>query len=563
MSDRRLPPTLPADGDIQHTLQQAIAEADAGLAPGDGGGIRPTRRGFIKGSVAAGAALLAAGSLGRRALAADDDLGVASGNPRPDSVVLWTRIPDRFQPAGTPLAVYFEVATDPSFSASTIVTEGQTFATSSADYTVRVRAEGLTPFTTYYYRFYTQTGFESVWGRTLTAPHENALPAEVRFAFVSCSNHNGRKWNVYDALASRDEVHYCVHLGDNVYESGLGYPARDLSDWRALHKLYLELPELREVRRLFPWVHTWDDHEVFNNHCGGDMTEAERAIQAAAYQAFSEFMPLDPEIQLTSRDGIAELKIYRKLTFGRLFEFFVTDGRQYRDGVVCGRDFAVSACDDLYDPERTMLGREQTDWLKDELDASEATWKFILNGTVMMAMKLSNKVLPIFARYKGDNLRETSEGLVINLDQWDGYPANRKEILEWVEDRSISNVVVLTGDIHNCYAGQLKSDFTRQHGRRVAGVELVTGSVTSSGAAETLGGYDASELMYKAFQPANPHIDYVDGYYHVYTRVTVRPDRIESTYVAVSTITSADYEVFELDTLSVEAGSSKVIVEPR
>ena len=518
----------------------------------------PSRRTFLKGAVASAA--LATGKLGQRATAGEDDQGVASGDPKPTSVVLWTRVPGPFQTSGTQ-TVSWEVATSESFAAGTVVTQGTATTSSASDHTVRLRAEGLSPFTWYWYRFRTASGYVSATGRTLTAPAADANPQEIRFAFVSCSNYNGRHWNVYDAMV-KDDLHYVAHLGDNVYEGSLGYTAKTLTDFRDLHKLYLSTPQLREARRLFPWVHTWDDHEVFNNYHGGEMTTAERAVQAAGYQAFSEFMPLDPTIRpVVDANGVTELRIYRTVSFGGLMDFFVTDGRQYRDAFPCGREILVGPCDDLYDPERSMLGRAQTDWLKDGLGRSGATWKFLLNGTVMMSMKLTNPLRMVYTRLMGDTLREESDGIVINLDQWDGFPVNREEILSFCEVHGVSNVVVLTGDIHNCFAGQLLVDFNQQRRGEAVGVEVVTGSVTSSGIAETVGGYDLTNAVYAAFQPANPHIDFVDAYYHVYTKMTVRPSQVTVNYVGVSTVTSATYEVVDVGTLVIPEGEARVLVE--
>lgn len=532
------------------------------------------RRRFLQGSVAAGAALVA-GSLEARgalksaptALAATEDCGVASGDPRPDSVVLWTWIPTAFRSSGGDLVVTWEISTTEAF---TSIFRSGTFTTNaSRDYTVRLRAGGLSAFTTYYYRFRTSTGFTSVVGRTLTAPLETQDPGSIRFAFISCQNYPAGYYNALATLANED-ADFCVHLGDAVYEGGgtgvrtdnvgevQANRAINLNDWRNKWKLYLSDPNLREVRRKFPWIYVWDDHEVFNNFCGGDPenSQSNRDIQKAAYQAYSEFVPLDPSIvPTTTPEGIPALKIYRSLQFGSMLELFALDSRQYRDGVVCGREVATHGCDDTYAEDRKMLGPEQEAWLKEGLGSSTARWKVLANQVVMMAFKLSNSIVPFF---RDSALFETYDGYYMNADQWDGYPAERARILNYVKDNEVSNVVVITGDIHNCFAGTLKPDFADRKSPAVA-VELVGGSVTSSGIGEGTGQADVSNLLLRLFTPANPHLVYVDAKYHVYTLLELTATQAVATYVAVDTVVSQTYTSRILSKFTIPDGSPTLI----
>jgi alkaline phosphatase D len=315
------------------------------------------------------------------------DYGVASGDPRPDGMVLWTRVPERAQPPlGEAIAVHYEVATSPLFPAGSIVAAGDAVTDGSADYTVKVIAAGLAPATRYYYRFSTDTGYQSVMGRTRTAPAPGASPQAVSFAFVSCQNFTQGFYTVYAYLA-QEQVDFCVHLGDNIYERGHaglthGYVredliggglATDLATYRQKYQLYLSDPYLREVRRRFPWVVLWDDHELYNNYAGPEVSPQEPQRQRDAYTAFLEYMPVQP-IEPLSADNPPRVRLYRQLVFGDLLEVFALDERQYRDGAVCRRDMLSPGCPELEEPTRTMLGEAQRSWLRSGLQASRAQW---------------------------------------------------------------------------------------------------------------------------------------------------------------------------------------------
>jgi alkaline phosphatase D len=216
-----------------------------------------------------------------------DDYGVASGDPQSDRVVLWTRVPEVAQrPFGEVVAVSYQVATTADFSSGSIAAEGELQTSGSADYTVKVVADGLAPATPYYYRFRSDTGYQSVVGQTKTAPLPDAHLQTISFAFVSCQNFTQGFYTVYAHLA-REQVDFCVHLGDNIYEAGhVGFEhgyvqednigdgqATDLGTYRQKYQLYLSDPYLREVRRRFPWIVLWDDHELVNNYAGPQVAQ--------------------------------------------------------------------------------------------------------------------------------------------------------------------------------------------------------------------------------------------------------------------------------------------------
>ncbi|UFP94298.1 alkaline phosphatase D family protein [Gloeobacter morelensis] len=542
------------------------------------------RRTVIKGALVAPALWLSVNSKHRAAAQGTDDYGVASGDPRSDGVVLWTRVPEAFQNGG-PLTVHFEVSLTEDFAS--VVVQGSVTTDASRDFTVKMRTGGLEPFTRYYYRFTTDTGYTSVTGRTRTAPDPDSSVEQLTFAYVSCQDYTQGFYTVYAAICQDDDADYCIHLGDNIYETGAagfqngqvredtigGGEAKTLEEYRAKYKLYLSDPDFREVRRLFCWIHLWDDHEVFNNYAGRDLvSEEQKARQLAGYTAFLEYLPVEPVTPLTVVDDKAVVRLYRKLSFGALADLFVLDLRQFRDGVVCASDFLSPGCPELEDPSRTMLGYQQRSWLKKNLLGSQARWKVLLNEMMLVRFvafdigadgRPTGKAPRFFSRprrVEGDVVSEANGlTLYINLDAWDGYPAERTELLSFIADKQIRNVVVWTGDIHNCYAGVLKPDFTDPASPPVA-VEVVGGSVSSAGVFELLGSlFDPTALAAPLLQQSNPYIEYVDLKYHVYTKAVLTRESMQVSYRAVETITETVSASFTLQSFTIPDGESQLL----
>jgi alkaline phosphatase D len=532
------------------------------------------RRSLLQGMLAAPFALVS----GRWASSQENpplsaDYGVASGDPRPDGVVLWTRIPERAQPPlGEAIAVHYEVATSPLFPAGSIVAAGEAVTDGSVDYTVKVSAAGLAPATRYYYRFSTQTGYQSVVGRTKTASAPGAHPQAVSFAFVSCQSFTQGFYTVYAYLA-QEQVDFCVHLGDNIYERGHaglahGYVredliggglATDLATYRQKYQLYLSDPYLREVRRRFPWVVLWDDHELYNNYAGPQVSQQDPQRQRDAYTAFLEYMPVQP-IELLSADNPPRVRLYRQLAFGDLLEVFALDERQYRDTAVCTRDMLSPGCPGLEEPTRTMLGGAQVSWLQLGLQASGAQWKCLLNQVMMMRFAVTNQWGSNGSRVPISILRQPvaiDEDVYVNLDAWDGYPSERAELLQFIANQRIRNVVVCSGDVHNCFAGILRPDFEDPTSPAMA-VECVGGSVSSFGTAETTG-LDLTITARKRVPQVNPHINYLDLKYHVYTKVIATPEYMDIRYIAVDTVSQPTAQAFLLQGFIVPNGESRLI----
>jgi alkaline phosphatase D len=470
------------------------------------------------------------------------------------------------------VTVHYQVATSPDFSTVSLAAEGGVDTDSSIDYTVKVMADGLTPATRYYYRFYSDTDYHSVVGETKTAPAPAMHPQTVSFAFVSCQNFTEGFYTVYAHLA-REQIDFCVHLGDNIYEVGHvgfkggyvredaigGGEATDLTTYRQKYRLYLSDPHLREVRRRFPWIVLWDDHELFDNYAGPQVSEYDPQRQRDAYRAFLEYMPVQP-IEPLSPDDLLHVQLYRQLAFGDLLEVFALDERQYRDGIVCDGNLLMPGCPELEDPTRTLLGETQKQWLQSSLQASQAQWKCLLNAVMMMRFAVLNQRGTTTERLPLAILQSPAaidQDVYVNLDAWDGYPSERTQLLQFIADQTLRNVIVCTGDSHNCYAGVLRPDFKEPSSPAVA-VECVGGSVSSFGVTEVVG-RDITALARQLVPRVNPHIMYLDLKHHVYTKVVVSPTQIDIQYIAVRTVVQPTSTTFLLQRFIVPDGDSRLV----
>ena len=439
-----------------------------------------TRRRFVVGS----AALTAAAFLTSRSRAADSSgpklsaypftLGVASGEPTPTAVVLWTRLAPRpLEPGGgmptAPAIVWWEVADDEKFTR--VVRSGTTVANPHQAHSVHAEVEGLRPDRWYFYRF-RSGGAVSPTGRTRTLPPPAASPDRLRFAFVSCQHYEAGLFTAFEHVA-REDLDLIVHLGDYIYEGA----ARDgqvrrhnsgeiftLDDYRARYALYRTDPALQAAHAMAPWIVTWDDHEVTNNYANthpGSKKQAHDDFmrrRAAAYQAYFEVMPLRRTASPTGPD----MTLYRRLAFGRLANFHVLDTRQYRTPQPQG-DGNKPPSPVLLDPKGTLLGDKQRDWLFNGLERSPTDWN-ILAQQIMMAR---------VDRTRGPDV-------TYSMDQWPGYEFERRRVLRHFHDKKIKNPVVLTGDIHSNWANELITDFDDLGGRSVA-TEFVGTSISSGG----------------------------------------------------------------------------------
>jgi alkaline phosphatase D len=477
-------------------------------------------------------------------------LGVASGDPTPDGVVLWTRLaPDPLGGGGMPdrpVLVQWELARDEDMRQ--VVRRGLTLALAQLAHSVHVEVGGLDAGGEYWYRF-TAGGQQSPVGRTLTAPS----PGDTRplsFAFASCQDWQNGYYTAYRRLAE-EELDLVVHLGDYIYEYGPGAklrpaspPARvhdgpeavDLAGYRNRHALYKTDPALQAAHALCPWIVTWDDHEVENNHAGGQREESAvppgdfGARRAAAYRAYYEHQP----VRLTSFPLGSYARLFRRVEWGALATFHVLDTRQFRTDQPCGGLFGN--CLGRLDPWATMTGPLQELWLLDGLTRSEARWNVLAQQTIFAEVD--------FNPWPG------SFGLagLFNVDQWDGYVAQRRRITQFLADRGPSNPIVLSGDIHSSWANEVKVDYGDPGGTPVA-AEFVGTSISSDFPA-LLAPVVAAAL------PDNPHVRFFDGIHRGYVRCAVGPDEWRTDYRGVATIDVPDSTVSTVASFALESGSS-------
>jgi len=512
--------------------------------------------------------------------------GLASGDPRDTSVVLWTRVEAK-DGSTDPVPMTVRVASDSSFT--TVVVDMQISATSDSDHTVRVLVTGLAAGTTYYYRFI--AGIDTIDGQTRTAPASTA-DAQVNLAWVSCQDYQPGWYGSYrqmliddDARAEADKIHFVVHLGDVIYETidgGFQVPlddgfqpttvtnadgsdraiaafpsgggnvagnvfAKTLEDYRHLYKTYMSDPDFQAARARWPFIHTWDDHEFTNDSWQSQanytdnksLDEPSQTRKVAASQAWFEFVPC----QLTGATGVSgvtqdakdfapvtvtdaafttpnadnfvdepnnaaavgAITIYRSLRFGQHCELVMTDERSYRSDHAIPEDTEVGqviffdprnvlpiAMVNTFDegmtanggsppatvigitnprttsPVGTMLGAEQKQWWKDTMKGSDATWKIWGNEVPLMRFFIPKASVNLLFYDR-----------IMDGDAWDGYPTERAELMTYLKDQAIGNVVTITGDIHAAFAGVVMDDFDAATPTPVA-TELIAAGISSN-----------------------------------------------------------------------------------
>jgi alkaline phosphatase D len=458
-------------------------------------------------------------------------LGVASGDPLPDRVMLWTRLAiDPIDVNATPsdsVDVNWTVYADDSLG--DVVASGTAQAEASFAHSVHVDVTGLEPDTWYWYQFDTD-GYESLVGRTRTAPAAGCSVDQVRFGFASCQNWTAGFYPAHHHLAA-EEIDLVFFLGDYIYEGGGTGPVRahnsdevmTLEAYRNRYGLYKSDPNLQESHARCPWFVIWDDHEVENNYAGEFPENASPSPEfllrrAAAYRAWWEHMP----VRLPVPEG-PDLTIYRSFEWGGLASMFLVDGRQYRNNQACGVEDLSAPCPEWEDPTRSMLGSEQEAWLLGALRSTSSTWNVIANQTVFSS-------LPLVGNW--------------NMDQWDGYPGSRQRILD-VFAEGVPNPVVITGDIHSAGVADITQDWDDPT-KPVLGTELVGTSISSSFPAELV---DVAEDLIAGL----PWVRYVNARQRGYSVVDLNGDRMEATYRVVDDVTDPDSGVSTAFVYTVDA----------
>ncbi|MCX7205133.1 MAG: alkaline phosphatase D family protein [Proteobacteria bacterium] len=401
------------------------------------------------------------------------------------------------------------------------------------DHTIRHKVEGLAPATTYFYQFIAGNSISRV-GRFKTAPAVDADVNKLRFAYLSCQDWSINHWAGFTALAS-EELDFVVHLGDYIYETvgedfqkgaveaahtAIKLPdgpfkngkdgarfANTTADYRTLYKQYRSDARLQGVHERFAMIAIWDDHE-FSDDCWGDSTtydngsfdaktgkadnkhETER--RRSANQAWFEFMPADVKFDITDK-GFQNIRLYRDFRFGKLLHLVMTDQRLYRADHVIPEAAAGSSIGSRYmvptpvlagaEAQKiaaakplgdelalvSILGKTQRDWWQNTMKASTATWKLWGNEVSLLKMCVNGKSLTAAPK-------DFQTEIILNADQWDGYNAERKALMQFLSSNQIKNVVAITGDIHSFYAGQVYDDYTS--GKPVM-IDLVTAGISS------------------------------------------------------------------------------------
>ncbi|MFC9433231.1 alkaline phosphatase D family protein [Nocardia sp. NPDC057030] len=411
-------------------------------------------------------------------------LGVASGDPTADGVVLWTRLaPDPFAPDGLggmplhPVTVEYEVAHDENFRQ--VVTRGSAVATRELAHSVHPEVSGLEPDRWYFYRFRAGSVLSPV-GRTRTAPLPGRPTARMRFAFASCQSWSSGYYTAYQHMSAED-LDLVVHLGDYIYERSwtqgrkgvveepqFRTEAVDLPGYRLRYAQAKAEQPLQAAHAAFPWLVTMDDHEVDNNWAGDSpglgfdihrIPALFRRRKAAAFQAMYEHQPL----RIAQLPSGPDIHLHRRYAFGDLAEITMLDTRQYRDKQACGDGNTVVDCTARLDPDRTILGARQRDWLIDGFAGSPARWQILGNQVSM-----------------GQSDQDAGPTLAVGTDSWDGYVADRNAVLGAAADREVPNLVVITGDRHQNVAGNLRRDFADPESPVVA-AEFIGTSISSAG----------------------------------------------------------------------------------
>jgi len=473
------------------------------------------------------AAGLAAAGLGvapafvRTARAADAPrfaLGVASGQPGADGVVLWTRLTGADLPPR--VDVQWELAHDEGFTR--IAARGVETAEAAWAHSVHAQVHGLEPARWYWYRF-TALGARSAAGRTRTAPAPDAA-ASLRFAIASCQRYDAGHYAAWRQVAA-DAPDLVLFLGDYIYE----YPSRadaprrhegglvtTLEQYRARYATYKSDPLLQAAHAAAPWLLVWDDHEVDNDYAGlqGQTLQANFAAQrAAAYQAYWEHMPL----AMAARPNLAvaggAMRMHGRLDWGRLARIHLLDDRQHRDSQACPRPgrggsnvVTLAGCPALRDERRTLLGREQEQWLADGWDL-ERPWNLVAQQTLMAR----------FAWGEGDEAQVWTDG-------WDGYAPARARLLGTVARKNVPGVVVLGGDVHTHYVADLKADFDDPRAPVVAS-EFCGTSISSR---SSLG-----QERIDAIRHFNPHVKFGRSDKRGYVRFHLERERLHAELMGV------------------------------
>ncbi|MGW3784197.1 alkaline phosphatase D family protein [Micromonospora chokoriensis] len=482
---------------------------------------RLSRRIFVLSGLAAAGVAVTPRQGARAAVPYPFKLGVASGDPAPDSVVLWTRLaPSPLNADGqggmanADVTVEWQVSTTDRFTS--LVASGSVVARYADAHSVHAIAGGLAADSDYYYRFRAQGQISPV-GRTRTAPAPSSFGRDLVMAFASCAHYEAGYYTAYRRMAE-DNPGLILHLGDYIYEGGVntsavrqhvGAEIVSLADYRRRYALYKSDPDLQAAHAAAPWLVVPDDHEVENNYANMVRNDSSPTLTAAqwtarrtaAYRAYYENMPLRPASAASGNS----IPLYRRVRWGQLATFHMLDTRQFRDDQACGDGWKVCADADL--TSRSLTGATQEAWLLDGLAQHYGTWD-ILGQQVFFA-------------------RQFDAAGAASMDAWDGYRASRSRIQTGWQQRGVRNPLVLTGDVHKSWANDLKADYANPSSATI-GTELVCTSITSAG-----NGTGSTTIPNAA---TNPHLKFHSDR-RGYVRTTISRSQVRADFRALNTVT--------------------------
>ncbi|MFD0000033.1 alkaline phosphatase D family protein [Nocardia sp. NPDC127526] len=502
--------------------------------------------------------------------------GVASGDPLPTGVIIWTRVTpsDAATPgsgAGEPVSVHWEVATDAAFTS--VVASGAVTTGPDADHTVKVDVPGLSAGSDYFYRF-TALAAVSAIGRTRTAPAAQDSPDRLRFGVASCANWEGGYFGAYRHLAAREDLDAVIHLGDYLYEYSRGKhrgllplvrehdPVNEivsLADYRIRHGQYKTDPDLAALHARYPFIAIWDDHESANDAWAGgaenhDPAEGDwQARRAAAMQAYLEWMPV------RANGSGANARLYRRFRFGALAELSMLDLRTYRDEQLP----AVAGWRETADPNRSITGKDQMDWLTAGLASAPTRWKLVGTPVMFAPLQLPTTNPAVAAAFQAV-LGTPDSGIPINLDQWDGYAADRQRLFDTITGHDVADVVFLTGDIHTSWAADVPVD-TREYPRgRVAATEFVVPSVSMASIGEIMHtpARTVSLGLEQTVRNLNPHLHYAELDSHGYGVFEVTAEQAQMDWFYVTAAADPNTGVRHGASFGVRSGIGRVEARP-
>lgn len=483
-------------------------------------------------------------------------MGIASGSPASDSIVLWTRLdPDAVEAAGLirqASPVIWQIAHDDKFTK--IVAKGTVQAEPLLAHSVHAEVSGLAPDRQYFYRFIAGDAISPI-GRTRTFPVADAKPARLRLAYASCQQWGSGYYSAYRQMCNED-LDVVMFLGDYMYEYPNSRPVdvrpttggwiTTLDGYRSRYALHKSDSNLQAIHAACPWLMTWDDHEVQNDYAGTQQGENGPPVtdfmarRSAAYQAFYEHMPVKRTdfAQIISKTG-ENARVFGSTQYGNLATLYLLDDRQFRDPQVCNPNNRPGSsrvnpanCPELNLPHRTLLGQEQEGWLKRKFESSKAQWNVLGQQTIF-----------------GSRNFDTNGKVLFNNDGWDGYPVARQRLIDAMQSTRLSNPVVLGGDIHENWVGHILANYDQPDSPKV-GVEFCGTSISSP--------TKTSQTRVEQIRSVNPHFVFANSEYRGYGVVEFTNTSLTTTLKAVKDVTQPDSEVFPLAKFEVESGNPAI-----